>query len=384
MPRPNTRKMKPAREPIERADSVGRSIEWKRPLAVCAAICAAIFAVFWQTTGFGFLNWDDGTFVYAEPHVSGGLTWSGVVWAFTAGPAGEWYPLAMLSHMLDCQLVGVAHPGVHHFTNVVLHAAATCVLFLALLRMTGQPASPGATPASVAHRTKASGVRADAGGAERNNTGPSATPASVAHRAKASGVRPDAGGAERNNTGPCAWVAAVFAVHPLRAESVAWIAERRDVLSGLFFALVLWTYARYVERPAAGRYLAVAACFAAGLMAKPIVVTAPLVLLLLDWWPLGRFAAGAGAAPRLVVEKLPLCALALIAIAITLTTHSTQRENADLVRRPLSARLLDAGAAYGDYVAASLWPVNLSPYYPADEAVAGLAIALGIGTILLL
>ena len=166
-------------------------------------------------------------YVYENRHVQRGLTGEGTAWAITAYHACNWHPLTWLSHMLDCQLYGLK-PGGHHLTNVLLHAAAAVLLFLALRRMTGA-------------------------------------------------------------LWPSAWVAAVFAIHPLRVESVAWVAERKDVLSGLFFMLTLWFYARYAERPASwGRYLLVVASFALGLTAKPMLVTLPFVLLLLDYWPLGR------------------------------------------------------------------------------------------------
>ena len=186
-----------------------------------------MIAVFGQTAGHDFVNFDDDDYVYENWHVKRGLTGAGIAWAITTYHAGNWHPLTWLSHMLDCQLYGLK-PGGHHLTNVLLHAAAAILLFLALRRMTGA-------------------------------------------------------------LWPSAWVAAVFAIHPLRVESVAWVAERKDVLSGLFFMLTLWFYARYAERPASwGRYLLVVASFALGLTAKPMLVTLPFVLLLLDYWPLGR------------------------------------------------------------------------------------------------
>ena len=188
----------------------------------------AVLLVFSRTLSQGFLKYDDNVFVYDEPHVSGGLSWSGIAWAFTNGPLGEWYPLSMLSHMLDCQLYGL-NPAGHHLTNLLLHAASAVTLFLVLWRMTGE-------------------------------------------------------------LWPSALVAALFALHPLHVESVAWVAERRDVLSGLFFMLTLGAYGEYVRHPRSlGRYLAVVGLFALGLMAKPMLVTLPPLLLLLDFWPLRRF-----------------------------------------------------------------------------------------------
>ena len=195
--------------------------------AVCGILLLAVLVVFGQTVRHDFINFDDNDYVYANWHVRRGLTGEGTVWAITTYHAANWHPLTWLSHMLDCQLYGLK-PGGHHLTNVLLHAATAIVLFLALRRMTGA-------------------------------------------------------------LWPSAWVAAVFAIHPLRVESVAWVSERKDVLSGLFFMLTLWFYARYAEGPASwGRYLLVVASFALGLTAKPMLVTLPFVLLLLDYWPLGR------------------------------------------------------------------------------------------------
>ena len=226
----------PESQPSAERGSERRADAW-RAIAVCALLILAVLVVFSRTLSQGFLNIDDFLVVYDEPHVSGGFSWSGIVWAFTNGPAGEWYPLSMLSHMLDCQLYGL-NPAGHHLTNVLLHAASAVALFLVLWRMTG-------------------------------------------------------------GLWPSALVAALFAIHPLHVESVAWVAERRDVLSGLFFMLTLGAYGEYVRHPRSlGRYLAVVGLFALGLMAKPMLVTLPPLLLLLDFWPLGRFRQEASDTPR--------------------------------------------------------------------------------------
>ena len=201
------------------------------PLAICGLLLMAVIAVYGQTARHDFVNFDDDDYVYDNPHVRAGLTSEGIAWAVNAYDAFNWHPLTWLSHELDCQLYGLKPAG-HHLTNVLLHAAAAILLFLALRRMTAA-------------------------------------------------------------LWPSAWVAAVFAVHPLRVESVAWVAERKDVLSGLFFMLTLWFYALYAERPkSGGRYLLVMASLALGLAAKPMLVTLPFVLLLLDYWPLGRMGVG--------------------------------------------------------------------------------------------
>src|SRR5438046_1105982 len=197
---------------------------------VCTILVAIVCIVFGQTIRHKFVNYDDDQYIYENPRVTNGLTLEGIQWAFTHVHADNWHPLTTISHMLDCQLYGL-QPWGHHMTNVLLHAAAAIFLFVALWQLTGA-------------------------------------------------------------RWPSAFVAAVFAIHPLRVESVAWVAERKDVLSGVFFMLTLWAYARYVRssRPSSGRYMIALVFFALGLMCKPTLVTLPFVLLLLDYWPLGRFA----------------------------------------------------------------------------------------------
>ncbi|HEY1785868.1 MAG TPA: hypothetical protein VGG30_09980, partial [Pirellulales bacterium] len=213
-----------------------QSVETYYACGVSAALLLAIALIYGQTLSHGLLAYDDGTFVTDNPHVTAGLTAESVHWAFAEGPYGEWYPLAMLSHMLDCQLFGLEAWG-HHLTNVLLHAATSIALFLVLWRMTEE-------------------------------------------------------------LWPSAFVAAVFAVHPQHVESVAWVAERKDVLSGLFFVLTLSAYLSYVRHGRSlARYWLVVALFALSLLSKPMVVTLPPLLLLLDFWPLARFGA-AGDTPR--------------------------------------------------------------------------------------
>ena len=197
---------------------------------VCVLLVGIVWIVFGQTLRHEFVNYDDDHYVYENPRITNGLTLDGIQWAFTHVHADNWHPLTTISHMLDCQLYGL-QPWGHHLTNVLLHAAAAILLFLALRQLTGA-------------------------------------------------------------RWPSAFVAAVFAIHPLRVESVAWVSERKDVLSGVFFMLILWAYARYVRsnRPSSGRYTMVVVLFALGLMCKPTLVTLPFVLLLLDYWPLRRFA----------------------------------------------------------------------------------------------
>ena len=220
-----------ARGPV--SNSAAQAGMSRSRLAVCGLLLLAVIAVFAQTSRHDFINFDDDDYVYENRHVRDGLTSEGTAWAITAYHSGNWHPLTWLSHELDCQLFGLKSGG-HHLTSLLLHAAAAVLLFLALQRMTAA-------------------------------------------------------------LWPSAWVAAVFAIHPLRVESVAWVAERKDVLSALFFMLSLWLYARYVERPASwGRYFFMLAAFALGLTAKPMLVTLPFLLLLLDYWPLRRIEQGAG------------------------------------------------------------------------------------------
>ena len=306
----------PAKEPLAR-DS-GR----KTPAAawgVCGFLCVAVFLAFGQTVRYEFVNYDDDAYVYENPHVKAGLSAEGVAWAFTRSHAGNWHPVTWLSHMLDCQLYGLWAGG-HHLTNVLLHAVSAVLLFLVLLRMTGA-------------------------------------------------------------FWPSVLVAAVFAVHPLRAESVAWIAERKDVLCGVFFMLSLTVYERYVRGPFSWKlYLALVACFALGIMSKPMLVTLPFVLLLLDVWPLRRIDLGgivrnATDAPRTslrplglaVAEKLPLLA---ISAASCIVTVKSQWAGLDERLHAISFgdRAANAVIAYAAYVAKMFCPVDLAVLYPHPEA----------------
>jgi len=294
---------------------------------ICAFLAAIIWVVFGQTVHHAFVNFDDDTYVYENPHVQNGVTGAGLRWALTMVHASNWHPLTWVSHMLDCQFYGL-NAGGHHLTNVLLHVATTLLLFLVLRRMTG-----------------------------------------FLWRS--------------------ALVAAVFAIHPLRVESVAWIAERKDVMSGLFFLLTIAAYVRYVRHPwSASRYLMVALMLVLALLSKPMVVTLPFVLLLLDYWPLQRFTpAGGGLRPwRLVAEKLPL--LGLCGAAGIATLFAQQQALSSL---PLSARVGNALVSCGVYLQQLFYPARLAVFYPYPETgwglgtiAAALVLVLGIswGTIL--
>src|SRR5437899_3742372 len=220
----------------------------RQVLGVCFFLVAITWLVFGQTIRYDFVNYDDNEYVYANPAITSGLTLHGITHVFSGRHARNWHPLTTLSHMLDCQVWGVRAGG-HHFTNVVLHTIAVVLLFLVLKQMTGA-------------------------------------------------------------IWQSAFVAALFAIHPLRVESVAWISERKDVLSAVFFMLTLGAYARYARFPSFGRYLTMSILFALGLMSKPMLVTMPFVLLLLDYWPLNRFTERSST-KQLILEKVPLLALSV-------------------------------------------------------------------------
>jgi tetratricopeptide (TPR) repeat protein len=266
---------------------------------VCLLLAAITFTVFGRTLTHEFIDFDDETYVYDNPMVVRGLTRPGLVWAFTSVHAANWHPLTWISHMLDCQLYGL-HPGGHHLTNVLLHTATVIVLFLVLRQMTGA-------------------------------------------------------------LWRSAFVAAVFAIHPLRVESVAWVAERKDVLSGLFFILTIAAYARYARRSGSfARYGLVLLLFALGLMCKPMLVTLPGVLLLLDYWPLQRMKTRKLSA--LVLEKLPLLALSAASCAATLLAQHKAIQLSGALSLPL--RLANALTACMVYLGQMVWPAGLAVFYP--------------------
>jgi protein O-mannosyl-transferase len=292
-------------------------------LLVSALILLAVVLVFGRTVLYEFINYDDPAYVYQNPRVSAGLTSQGIAWAFTSSHAANWHPLTWVSHMADCQVYGL-RPWGHHLGNVLLHAATAILLFLVLSRMT-------------------------------------------------------------RRVWPSAFVAAVFAVHPLRVESVAWVAERKDVLSGLLFVLTLQAYASYVERPASwGRYLAVVVFFVLGLLAKPMLVTVPFVLLLLDFWPLGRMESPPRIRfGRLVIEKIPLLLLAVGSCVMTIVAQRGAIRPLELV--PLSWRIGNALVSYVSYLWKFVCPMDLVALYPhpgdsmpAWQVATALLVLLGI------
>ena len=288
-------------------------------LTICLLLAVLILAVYWPLSRHDFINFDDSVYITQNTHVKAGLTKRGFLWAFTSVHSSNWHPLTWLSHMLDSQMFGL-EPGMHHLTNLLFHMANSLLLFVLFRRMTGAIWSS-------------------------------------------------------------AFVGALFALHPLHVESVAWISERKDVLSTFFWMITMWTYARYTESPTVKRYILVVICFALGLMAKPTVVTLPFVLLLLDYWPLGRvgrsdLGGNSGIEKsiifRLIWEKAPLFVLTLILTVVT-----------SLTIRSLDApiRISNAVVAYVGYMRKMIWPHDLAVFYPYPGSIS-IWHAVGAGILL--
>lgn len=300
----NAQESDPA-SPVERelsrsaAGRVRLSAMGRRELVIAALLAAACLLVFGQAVRCGFLNYDDNAYVYENPWVRNGFTFHGIVWAFTVINYFYWQPLTWLSHMLDCQLFGL-RPAWPHLVNVLFHAANSILVFLVLRRLTG-----------------------------------------AFWRSAA--------------------VAALFALHPLRVESVVWITERKDVLSAFWFLATLGAYLRFVERPSGPRWVGVLTAFAFGLMSKPMLMTTPALLLLLDYWPLRR---------RALAEKIPLFMMAGLTLGITyLGARQLQGINwaANL---PVSHRIANALVSYAAYLRLSIWPHPLAILYPYRMTIA--------------
>jgi len=272
-----------------------------RLVAIYFGLAGLVAVVFFQTAHFNFVNYDDGSYVFENAKIRAGLTWRVIVWAFTHVHSQNWHPLTSISHMIDCQFFGL-NAGQHHLVNVGLHTVVALLLFTFLW-----------------HSTNA--IWASAIGA------------------------------------------AIFAIHPLRVESVAWISERKDVLSGVFFMLTLLAYARYVCGPAWKRMAVVAACFAFGLMSKPMLVTTPIVLLLLDYWPFDRFKKQG--LWKLILEKVPLIILSVGSCAATLIAQQVAIGSTESL--PPAWRINNALVSYVNYLRQMFWPVDLVPFYIHPE-----------------
>jgi tetratricopeptide (TPR) repeat protein len=274
---------------------------------VCALLGVAVLAVFWSALHCAFVNFDDGDYVTLNPNIRHGLNWQSLQWAFTTGYAANWHPVTWISHILDYQLYNLRPLG-HHLTSLLLHLANAVLLFLLLNRMTGALWSS-------------------------------------------------------------AWVAAVFALHPLRVESVVWVAERKDVLSTFFWMLSVGAYVRYAENLKSQIsnlkfwYALALVFFALGLMSKAMVVTLPFVLLLLDYWPLNRLEPGRLCSRRLLVEKIPFFALAAGASAVTFFVQNRSGVVASLATVSLGERLANVPVAYARYLGKIFWPSGLAVFY---------------------
>lgn len=294
---------------------------------ISVLLAIIVWVAFSHALRNGFVDYDDPDYVSDNPKITNGLTLQGIQWAFTHVHASNWHPLTTISHMLDCQFYGL-QPWGHHLTNILLHTAAAILLFLALRSMTGA-------------------------------------------------------------VWPSAFVAAVFAVHPLRVESVAWVSERKDVLSGVFLMLILWAYAGHVRsnRVLSWMFVSVVILFAFGLMCKPTLVTLPFILLLLDYWPLNRgqrsYPNGQrnhiekfryGTWSSLVVEKLPLFVLSAGSCVATLMAQQ-QALHASLKPR-LEERIINGLVSYCSYLGQTIWPVHLAVLYPYPESNSNLPYAI--------
>ena len=287
-------------------------------LVTLVALVVFNLFVYWGVQRFEFVNWDDPTYLTENSNVRAGLSLANVRWALTTNHSPYWHPLTWLSHMTDVTLFGM-DAGPHHVTSLIIHIASTLLLFVVLRRMTREE-------------------------------------------------------------GPSAFVAAMFAVHPLHVESVAWLAERKDVLSTFFLLATIWFYVRYTERQRIGRYLGVIAAYTLALMSKPMVVTLPLALLLLDVWPLRRLGGPSRGpeGPRdsadrraglraCLVEKLPLLAMALVTSVATFIVQRQVGAVAGLAVLPLPLRIKNALIGYVAYLGATLWPVHLAAFYPLRD-----------------
>ena len=287
----------------------------RRDGLVCLLLVASILVCYWQVADYDFISFDDSDYITENHHIRAGLTLESIKWSLSATHSANWHPLTWLSHMLDIQLFGM-NAGRHHLTNLIFHIANSLLLFLVLKRMTG-----------------------------------------------------------------AFWrsclVAVLFALHPLNVESVAWISERKNVLSTFFWILTMGSYTLYVERPNVLRYIPVFLFLFLGLTAKPMLVTLPFVLLLLDYWPFGRFQFGASGAVinkqqksivfRLLWEKIPFFILIAASCIVTFFVEQGGGSVVSLERYPLNVRIASALVAYVAYIGKMFWPVHLAVLYPYPE-----------------
>jgi tetratricopeptide (TPR) repeat protein len=297
------------KHPHEKADvfpQLANSWSWTKKISLF--LIAAIFAIYSQTLDHEFINYDDDVYVTKNNFVQEGFTNNSIVWAFTTNHSANWHPVTWLSHMLDYELYGL-NPGGHHFTSVLMHAGNALLLFIVLLRMTGA-------------------------------------------------------------LWQSAFVAALFALHPLNVDSVAWVAERKNVLSTSFWLATMWAYVSYVETKSYYKYILALLFFALGLMSKPMLVTLPFVLLMLDYWPLNRLRPRSEKGPgisvpvsRLIIEKIPFLGLV---IASSIVTFLAQKDGGAVQSDMFSpkVRILNALVSYVEYLHKMFLPIDLSILYP--------------------
>ena len=337
-----------------------------------------------------FVNIDDGVYIWQNPNVQQGFTRDAIRWAFDFSTREDWrpyeanwHPLTWLSHIFDCNLFGAAQQGTsprgHHAMNLLLHAASSVCLFWALVRLTAGLSANGKNAPPVAARTVETDSKSTGKKLKRDQRSPGKP--DIADRAEAARPVTPVGA----NIWASALVAALFALHPLHVESVAWAAERKEVLCGLFWWLTLVVYAGWVRRPALVQYLLVMNLFALGLMSKPMIIMLPAVLLLLDYWPLarltilrdGRAQLSPPAIVRCVVEKAPLYLLSLGSAYITY--HAQDRGDTTKLLEPttLPVRLANAALSTTAYLRQTFWPTGLAVFYPHPH---GELEARGIGT----
>ena len=291
----------------------------RREIIICIFLIAASLVVYWQITNHEFINYDDGLYVTENLHVKAGLTFESIKWAFTTFHASNWHPLTWLSHMLDYELYGL-NPMGHHWTSLQIHLTNTLLLFFILQYMTGA-------------------------------------------------------------IWKSAFVAALFALHPLHVESVAWVSERKDVLSAFFGMLTILAYIRYVKKRNFFRYFLIFILLSLGLMAKPMLVTLPFVLLLLDFWPLKRLKFSLNQTSVLLVlikEKIPLLMPAVISSILTLIAQQNVALKT-LEIFPLQTRIANALISYTSYICKAIWPLHLTIFYPHQGNSISLWYAFGAG-----
>jgi len=273
---------------------------------IYVGLIAAVFIAYEPVRHNDFVNYDDDVYITDNPNVTGGITCKSIIWAFTSAYGGNWHPLTWISHMLDCQMFGL-NPLGHHLSSLLFHMASTLLLFWILKSMT-------------------------------------------------------------DALWPSAFVAAAFALHPIHVESVAWAAERKDVLSGFFWILTMAAYLYYVRKQSFRRYLLVLIIFILGLMAKPMLVTLPFILLLLDYWPLNRVARNSELSTdvwrRLIVEKIPLIVLIVISSVITFFVQQSSGATGLMENVPFNSRLANAIVSYITYLGKMFYPVKLAAFYP--------------------